>query len=504
MKNIFIFFMLLIVGGSGYWAGHHFSNLAVSSTTPVIPPDPGKSSGGGRQLLYYRNPMGLADTSPTPKKDSMGMDYIPVYSGEETDTVLPGQVRISNDKIQKLGVRTIPAQISVLNHSLQLAGRVEADERRLYGITAKWDGYVEQLHINTTGQWVNRGQPLFEVYSPELFSAQREYATAAAGIAALQGTPALAGMEQLANASLARLKNWDISPEQLKTLTHTGIPQRTLTFRSPASGVVLEKKIIQGMKFSAGELLYQLADLTAVWVMADVYEQDIPWVKIGNKVTITLTAYPDQVFTGTVSYLYPTLNTTTRTVPFRVELANPQGLLKPGLLAQLALMSTTSTPVLTVPLSAVIDSGTRQVVLVEIGEGRYVPQLVRLGSRNEQEVEIRDGITAGQRVVVAANFLIDAESNLQAALAGFGTPEGKGTAKTTVSHQATGKLDAIVGATVTISHNPVASLNWPAMTMEFQLAHDGLLGNIKPGTSVAFEFVERAPGEWVITAVRPN
>ena len=498
-----------VAAGGGYWYGQLQSaaQMSVQATAAA-------STAGGkkeRKLLYYRNPMGLPDTSPTPKKDPMGMDYIPVYDGEQDDGPSGNQIRVSTEKVQKLGVRVEAARMGTLDKVVRAAGRIEPDERRTYAVAPKFEGYIERLHVNTTGQAVGRGQPLFEVYSPELVSAQREYAIAAQGVDALKGASdeAQRGMRELADSSLARLRNWDVSAEQVKALERSGASRRTLTFRSPVAGIVTEKKAVQGMRFMPGEALYQVTDLASVWVIADVFEQDISLVKPGAKAQVRLTAYPDQVFTGAITYVYPTLTAATRTVPVRIELANAGGLLKPGMFAQVELPSATKGAVLTVPASAVIDSGTRQIVLVQLQEGRFEPREVKVGARSDDRIEITQGVRDGEMVVVAANFLIDAESNLKAAIGGLGQAAVEGSASPKaaagVGHQAEGtveEVDAIAG-TVTLAHGPVPSLKWPAMSMEFKVSHTGLLKDLQPGASVAFEFVERGQGEWVITAAKP-
>lgn len=503
-----------LASAGGYYAGTrgHGAPGPDSAGAPAAAP---ASSGDTaakpeKKLLYYRNPMGLADTSPTPKKDAMGMDYIPVYAGgADEEPLAADQVKISTDKVQKLGVRTEPAQLRSLDRLVRASGRIEPDERRVYAISPKFEGYVERLHVNVTGQAVGKGQALFEVYSPELVSAQREYAIAVQGVGSLKeaGGQAQLGMQQLADASLARLRNWDISEAQIKALTESGATTRTLTFRSPVSGIVMEKKALQGMRFMPGEALYQIADLSSIWVIADVFEQDIGLVKNGTKATVNINAYPGKAFSGRVTYVYPTLSAETRTVPVRVELANPGGLLKPGMFAQVELPVGAKGQVITVPVSAVIDSGTRQIVLVDQGAGRYASREVKLGARSDAYVEVLDGVDDGEPVVVAANFLIDAESNLKAALGVLGStaPATAASATKTVAHQANGTVDAVdpKDGSVSMSHGPVASLKWPAMTMEFKAANPALLQALKPGAKVDFEFVERAPGEWVITRIKP-
>ncbi len=507
MRTTTIIILLVVAVASGYWfgsntkvgAGGTAAMTPAGGTTPAAAAAP-----AGKKLLYYRNPMGLPDTSPTPKKDSMGMDYLPVYAGEDGGD--GHEVNISTAKVQKLGVRVEAATLRDLSRPVRAVGRVEIDERRLFAVAPKFEGWIERLHVNTTGQPVGRGQPLFEVYSPELVSAQREYQVAAGGMASLGGaTPeAQASIRQVADAALARLRNWDISAEQIEQLKVGGEPRRTLTFRSPVAGVVMEKKALQGARFMPGETLYQIADISGVWVLADVYERDIGSVRVGQAVEVGIDAYPGKLFAGKLSYVYPTVNPQTRTVPVRVELANPGGLLRPSMYANVDLKvgaGGTARPVLAVPISAVIDSGTTQRVIVQKAEGRFEPREVKLGMRGDDYVAVTKGVQEGEQVVVSANFLIDSESNLKAALGGMREP--KPAEAGSVSHQAVGTLDSIEAngavTTVTITHEPVASLKWPAMTMEFVPANAALVDKLKPGTPIAFEFVERKPGEWVIT-----
>ncbi len=497
-----------LAAGGGYWAGQKNSPLQPADGTAGAVAASGQKE---RKILFYRNPMGLPDTSPTPKKDPMGMDYIPVYEGEPDDEpAAANQIKIGTEKIQKLGVRTEAATLRNLDKVIRAAGRIEPDERRTYAIAPKFEGYVERLHVNVTGQPVGKGQPLFEVYSPELVSAQREYAIAAQGVESLKGAEGSAqeGMRQLADSSLARLRNWDISEEQVKSLARSGEARRTLTFRSPVNGIVTEKKAVQGMRFMPGEALYQVTDLSSVWAVADVFEQDIGWVKSGAKAKVRINAYPDKIFEGTISYVYPTLKAETRTIPVRIELPNPNKLLKPGMFVQLELPTAAKGAVLTIPNSAVIDSGTRQIVLVQAREGRFEPREVRLGARSDDRVEVLDGVREGEQVVVAANFLIDAESNLKAAIGGFGhgsaAPAEK-PAAASVGNKAEGKVEEVdaKAGTASITHGPVASLKWPGMTMEFKAANEAILKQLNPGAAIDFEFVERGQGEWVITSVKP-
>jgi membrane fusion protein, copper/silver efflux system len=493
VKLILGVLLLAAFAATGYWYGRTSAEFRVTSA----------EAKAERTVLYYRNPMGLPDTSPVPKKDSMGMDYVPVYAGDD-EPGSDGAISISVDKVQKLGVKSEAAALRELNRTLRVTGRIEIDERRTYTIAPKFEGWVERLHVNTTGQAVAKGQALFEVYSPELISVQREQIVAAQGLAALKDADddAKQSMQQLADASAARLKNWDITDARLSG--------NRITFHAPISGIVLEKKAVQGMRFMPGEMLYQIADLSSVWVIAEVPEQDIGQVRTGARTQVTADAYPERSFDGKVAFIYPTLNSATRTVQVRIEISNPQALLKPAMFANAQIAVGKADKELTVPTSAVIDSGTRQVVLVRLAEGRFEPRTVKLGSRSDNYVEVLSGIAEGEEVVTAANFLIDAESNLKAALSGMGvSPVGArpepsrraGSYKAaSVAHQAQGVLETINNdGTVSIKHEPIPALKWPGMTMDFALANSSLVTNIQPGSTISFEIVERGTSEWVIT-----
>ncbi|MCC7221593.1 MAG: efflux RND transporter periplasmic adaptor subunit [Candidatus Contendobacter sp.] len=390
------------------------------------------------KILYYRNPMGLADISPTPKQDSMGMDYIPVYEGEDAGG---DQISISPQKVQKLGVRTEPAQRRILSRPVRAVGLIGPDERRLFIVAPRFEGWIERLLVNSTGQTVKRGETLMAVYSPALITAQREYLMAGEGLRTVdpipapplspgqippapllpQGAKGRERMSQLTETALQRLRNWEISDDQIERLRREGKPQQNLLLKSPVDGVVLEKTAIQGMRFMPGEALYRIADLSMLWLIVEVFEQDLSLVRPGQDAQITVNAFPGEEFHGKVAFIYPTLNAQTRTAQVRIELPNPQGRLRPAMYASVLLAAGSGrAPVLTVPASAVLQSGVRQVVLVELGEGRYQPREVRIGRRGDEQVQVLEGLSDGERVVTSANFLIDAESNLKAALSSFG------------------------------------------------------------------------------------
>ena len=405
------------------------ADTAASTTaadTASAPRQPSKSQG---KILYYRNPMGLPDTSPTPKKDSMGMDYIPVYEGEEEDG---STVKVSPAKVQRLGVRTEAVAARDLTRTIRAVATVQPDERKLYTVTTKFEGYIDKLHVNATGQLVHRGEPLMEIYSPDLVAAQQEYLLAWRAIRDVEGASSeiRASAKQLADAALQRLRYWDISDDQLQRLRREGKFTRTLTLRAPAAGVVLEKNAVEGMRFMPGEALYKIADLSTIWLIADVFEQELGSVRVGQSARIAITAFPGDTFEGKVSFIYPTLARETRTGRVRIEIPNPDGRLRTDMYANVEIAAPLGAgQVVAVPDSAVINSGTRQAVLVDRGEGRFEPREVKLGARAGGYYEVRDGVKAGEKVVVSANFLIDAESNLKAAFKAFTPPDQQGSAK---------------------------------------------------------------------------
>jgi Cu(I)/Ag(I) efflux system membrane fusion protein len=410
--------IIAVVAAAGYWMG--------ARSTTQAPHEVAQGAKQERKVLFYRNPMGFPDTSPVPKKDPMGMDYVPVYEDGEQEPDMPvGAVKISLDKVQLLGVRSEPVLPRELTRTVHAVGTIQANERLLFTVAPRFEGWIEKLHVNTTGQSVMRGQPLMEVYSPDLVTAQEEYLIALRGARELKdsSTEAQAVMQRQAEDALRRLRNWEIADEELQALQRDGKASRLLVYRSAASGVVLQKPGVQGMRFMPGEALFEIADLSSVWLLADVSEQDIGLVHLGQEAKLGIVAYPGKAFSGKVIFLYPTIDAATRTAKVRIELANPGGLLKPAMFANVELAAGQARgEVLAVPESAVLDSGARQVVLVRRGEGLFEPRTVRLGMRADGYIEIAEGLQAGEEVVVRANFLIDAESNLKAALETFGGP----------------------------------------------------------------------------------
>ena len=372
-----------------------------------------------RKILYYRNPMGLPDISPVPKKDWMGMDYIAVYEGEEQDD--GKSIKVSLDKIQRSGVRTEPVEARVIVRPVRAIGTVKHDETRLTIVTMRSDGFIEDLFVTRTGQHVQVGERLFRVYSPQIQQAQTDLMVA---IRAMQRGVAGADANRSLEGAMQRLRNLGVPESRIREVRETGANPRTLDWPSPASGDVIDKRIINGQRVMAGDELYRIADHSQLWVIADIAEDDLSAISVGTRASVTFRAYPMRPVEGVVTFIYPELRVETRTARVRIEIPNSEGRLKIDMYADVVFSTgADDKPVVAVPHSSVIDSGTRQVVLIDKGEGRFEPRAVKLGRRGDGYVEIVEGVSEGEQVVTAATFLIDAESNLRAALQAFTRPE---------------------------------------------------------------------------------
>jgi Cu(I)/Ag(I) efflux system membrane fusion protein len=359
-------------------------------------PKAAAEASSGRKILYYRNPMGLPDISRVPKKDAMGMDYIPVYEGEEEDGAT---VKLSAGKLQRIGVKTEPAAMRVLSEPVRAPGTIQYDERRVTVISLRAESFIESVEDVTTGSEVRKGQPLFRFYSPAITAAGAQYLS----------TP-------MAQGSAQRLLNYAVPQQVLAEIERTKQVPTSITWTAPRTGLVLERNVVEGMRAMPGDVLFRIADHSVVWALVDVAERDLAAVHEGQSVMVRVRSYSDRTFPGKVALVYPHLNPATRTVRVRIELANPDLLLKPDMYAEAEIDTGGSKPILVVPDSAVIDSGDRQIVLVDKGDGRFEPRAVQLGRRGAGYAEIRDRLNEGENVVISANFLIDAESNLKSAL----------------------------------------------------------------------------------------
>jgi membrane fusion protein, copper/silver efflux system len=362
-----------------------------------------------RKIKYYRNPMGLPDVSPMPKKDSMGMDYIPVYEGEDSDEV---SVKLSPGKIQRTGVKSEPATRRVIRTVIRAPGTIQLDERRVSVIAMRSESYVQKVADVTTGAHVVRGQPLMEIYSPAISSAAAEY------ISTLN-SKVTGGDGPYGKGSRQRLVNLDVPEATIVAMEKGRNVPIGIEWTSPRDGIVLERNVSEGMRAQPGENLFRIADHSVMWGIIDVAERDLGALKVGQRAIVRARGFPGREFSGKINVIYPQIAKETRTARVRVELLNPELLLIHDMYVDAEIETGSADSVLAVPESAVLDSGSRQTVLVDKGEGRFEPREVKLGHRGDGFVEVSEGLVGDDRVVTSANFLIDAESNLKAALKGF-------------------------------------------------------------------------------------
>ena len=370
---------------------------------------PATATSADRKIKFYRNPMGLPDTSPIPKKDSMGMDYIPVYEGEDTDD---GSVKLSPGKIQRTGVKSEPAAPRIIHTAIRAPGTIQLDERRISVISMRSESWVQKIADVTTGSRVNKGQPLMEIYSPSISSASAEYV-------ATINSRTTGGGGTYGRGSRQRLMNLDVPDATIVAMEKSGTVPIAIEWSAPRDGIVLERNAVEGMRAQPGDVLFRVADTSVVWAMIDVAERDLGAVSVGQPVMVRARSYPGREFVGKVSVIYPQVSRDTRTARLRIELPNSDSVLLPDMYVDAEIDTGSPQPVLAVPESAILDTGSRQAVFVEKGQGRFEPRDVKLGHRGGGYIEVREGVAEGEPVVVSANFLIDAESNLKAALKGF-------------------------------------------------------------------------------------
>lgn len=397
--------------GKEYSAVHASEDVSFEEPSPVAMPP---KAGGPGKIKFYRNPMGLPDTSPTPKKDSMGMDYLPVYEGEQDDD---SSVKVSAGKLQKAGVQTEVAERRTLNTVVRAPGTVQEDERRKAVVSLRFEAFIDSVENVTTGSHVHKGQRLMRIYGPSLSSAAAEY------LSALNARPNAGISTEALKGARRRLENLDAPEKFIAEIERTREIPVYASWPAPQDGEIVERVAVNGMRAAPGDVLFRLADHDVVWVLADIAERDLSLIELGQKATVRLRAYPDRVFTGNVTLIYPHLMAETRTGRIRIELPNPDEVLRPDMYADVEIATGADTPVVTVSSSAVIDSGERQIVLLDKGDGRFEPRAVKLGRRGGGLLEIKEGLAENDKVVSSANFLIDAESNLKAALKGLDTGE---------------------------------------------------------------------------------
>lgn len=397
--------------------------------SPATPPAAAK----GRKILYWTDPMAPGYKSDKPGKSPfMDMQLVPVYEDTAAGETGKGSVagytslQLSPDRQQLIGVQTGRVEMKDLTRAMRAVGRVSYDETLLHHIHAKFEGYVERLFVDYTGMPVHRGQPLLSIYSPDILATEQEYLTALRAREQFRrsGNPDLARRgEELYEAARQRLLLWDIPASEIGRLEKSGEPQKALTLYSPVEGVVIAKNAIQGNRVMPGDSLFDVADLSRVWVLADVYEYELPFVRTGQAASLTLTSFPGRIWKGKVAFVSPVLDEKTRTVEVRVELANPDRLLKPEMFANVTLEQGLGS-VLAVPEDAVLLTGSRAIVFLALEGGRFEPREIQVGARSDGFYQVLGGLLAGDFVVTQANFLVDSESRLKAALSDMTPPGG--------------------------------------------------------------------------------
>lgn len=375
--------------------------VAVETASQATPPE---AYVAHREVLYYRHPMGLPDISPVPKKDSMGMDYIPVYADEASGTA--GTVTLSPAKIQRAGVRTTPVERAAIVDLVRGAGTVTVDESRLTVLTTKYDGFIEELFVAREGQRVERGEPLARVWieSPDILRKQADY------------LGALGVSEGDAEAAANNLRHFGIPEDVIAELRRSGNPVRSIVITAAASGIVLEKPAVEGMRFAAGTVLFRIADLSTVWVVARVAERELTSLETGQTVVLRPRDDGQSALQARIDFIHPDVDLATRTGRVRIVVPNAEGDLRVGQFVDVTIETVTPEAALVVPASAVLDSGTRVIAFVAGDDGVFAPRDLVLGRQGGGMIEVREGLALGELVVVSGNFLLDAESNLNAAL----------------------------------------------------------------------------------------
>jgi len=499
----------ILAGAFGYGA----YRLGISegsrkvTTAAQAAPDAGSSAANktdktGKRVLYWHDPMVPGQKFDKPGKSPfMDMELVPVYAD---DALVEGAVSVSPGVQQSLGVRIVEVKKGSVAGGLQAVGNVAFNERDVALVQARSNGYVERLYARAPLDAVRKGQPLLQLYVPDWVAAQEEYL-------AVKRMPASANTEGLEGASLQRMRLAGMTDEQVRQVAARGSVSPRITLTAPVGGVITDLAAREGMTVAAGAPLFRISGLRTVWVNAEVPEAAAAQVRPGVAVQASTPAFPGTTFSGKVESLLPDVNAATRTLKARVELANPGGKLVPGMFVTVRLTPAASQDVLLVPSEALIQTGTRTVVITALGGGRFAPVEVVPGAESNGQTEVREGLSAGQKVVASGQFLIDSEASLRGTLRRLGEPTQATTmpkpapqpAPAVATHHATGKVEQIAPDAVTISHEPIPSLKWGPMTMGFTPPAGGMPRDIAVGNMVDFEIQAGADGMFKIVAIAP-
>ncbi len=424
----------LLSGGGGYWlAGRQMAPSAdgspdqahadhtqpdhaeMTAAAPAAMPEDGE-----QEPLFYRHPHSPDIISEVPAKDEMGMDYVAVYADSLTGAGPAGTVLIDPVTVQSIGVRTAPAERRTLTRPIHTLGRVDYDERRITRLHPKVAGWIDELYVETTGEPIDSDEILLNIYSPQLLLTQQEYLVALRNRETLSTSPfpdVRQGALDLVDSTLERLRLLDVPEHQITELTQTGTVQEQLHIHSPAAGIVINIGAREGQYVTPQTELYTIADLTSVWVLVDIFEDELPWVRLDDAARMTVAGAPGRVFEGRLTYIYPYAESQTRTVKARLEVDNRELLLKPEMFADVTIDASPEEDVVAVPAEAIVRSGLREQVFIVREPGRFEPREVQPGVSSDGWTRILDGVQAGEEVVVSAQFLIDSESKLREAAA---------------------------------------------------------------------------------------
>lgn len=406
--------LVILVAGGAYSVGR----MTGGGQPTAAAADAASSSDAGqqtnREILYWQAPMNPEEIYDSPGKSKMGMDLIPVYADEASGG---GTVSVDPVTVQNMGVRTAPVQRGPFSRSIRAVGNVTYNEETLYTVSTKISGWIEKLHVDYEGQEVRRGDVLLEIYSPQLVSTQKEFLLALNTLSLVRNggsDQALADAEALVESARQRLLFWDIDPSVVERLEKSREVIRTIPLRAPASGVVINKHIEAGKHVEAGMDLYRIADLSTVWLNASVYDNEVPWIEVGQRAAVVMSYTPGTPFNGRVAYIYPYLESNERHVRVRLAFPNPEYRLKPGMYANVTIDVPSRKDVLKIPERAVIRSGSRNVAFVVRGEGKFAPRELVLGAEGgDDEIQVLSGLEESEEIVTSAQFLLDSESRLQ-------------------------------------------------------------------------------------------
>jgi Cu(I)/Ag(I) efflux system membrane fusion protein len=458
--------------------------------------EPASDVSGERDILYWVAPMDSSYRRDAPGKSPMGMDLIPVYAGEAPASEGADIVRINPAVENNIGVRTARVQREDFHRHVATVGYVRPVDALTSAVDVRSEGWIEDLRVSTMGDVVAEGDLLFRMYSPELVAAQSEYLQARR-----------VGRSQLVEAARARLIALGMTSGQIASVGRSGQPARLVDVHAARSGIVIDLSVREGEHVHPSATLMTIADLSSVWVVADVFEDEAQAVAVGLAVEMRSPAYPGRVWSGTVEYVYPTVDPQSRSVPVRMRFDNPQGDLRPGSFVNVVIKAQPRSGVLTVPREAVIRTGRSDRVILAEGEGRYRPARVVPGTLSEDRIEIVEGLAEGERVVVSSQFLIDSEASLQGALLRM-SPPGAVDEDTPASPQevdGTGTVTSVMAGhgMIDLDHAPIPQIGWPAMTMPFRTVDGVDLSGLAAGDRVTFTLRETEGGDWLISDIEP-